>query len=551
MQTFATALGELNNFTFAQLDTQGGEVQVAQTRPRTVERPRETPTPQPTETPAPEPVPSPTPTETPTPDVSPTATPSPTVAETPTPSPSATENPPAESPAPVPIASPEATPVETPATPIESPQPSPSPSAAETVARNVRTNPARPTRTPAAPANPEDEKEEVEITLTKPMSERIQLLKAFIAAHPKSVAVPRANELIVVTHATLGDQKLEAGDVRGGLEEFRRALAAAPSEVTDRFFTEVIARIPMNLFVRGQREAAISVARQAEGLAKLNPNRLLAVAQFYLAIEDASEANRLAELTVQTAPDLGAAHQALGAARHIALRLDDAETEYARAIALDPKALRAKLALADLQRGAGKTEAALALYREVAAADPKNNSAFAGIILSQLELGQRAEADQELNKALQDPEKSRYLPLLVGAAYWFMAHDNAARALELTQRAVAIEPRYSWAQIAAARALVADKRPLDAERSLRVARQYGRFPTLDYELAGVLASVGLYDEAVAELSKSFTLKDGQIEPKLAGRTAARAKASPNCWLPNAAPHFFKARPQTVKRTQKC
>jgi tetratricopeptide (TPR) repeat protein len=530
VQTFATALGEQHNFTFAQVDTQGGEVQVAQTRPRTVETPAETPTPQPTETATPETVPSPTPaetpsatpSETPTPDVSPTATPSPTVAETPAPSPSATENPPAESPTPVAIASPEATPAETPATPIESPQPSPNPSAAENVARNVRTNPARPTRSPSVPANPEDEKEEVELALTKPMGERIELLKAFIAAHPKSVAVPRANELIAATHATLGDQKLEAGDVTGGLEQFRLALTAAPSEMTDRFFTEVIARIPMNLFVRGQRDAAISAARQAEGLAKLNPNRLLAVTQFYLAIEDTSEASRLAELTVQTAPDLAAAHQALGAARHIALRLEDAEAEYARAVALDPKALRAKLALADLQRAADKAEAALTLYREVATADPKNNSASAGIILSLLELGRRTEAEAELNSALQDPQKSRYLPLLVGAAYWYLAHDNAARALELTQRAVAIEPRYSWAQIAAARALVADKRPLAAERSLRLARQFGRFPTLDYELASVLASIGLYDEALAELSKSFSLKDGQIETKLAGRMAARA-----------------------------
>src|SRR5207302_3369751 len=81
---------------------------------------------------------------------------------------------------------------------------------------------------------------------------------------------------------------------------------------------------------------------------------------------------------------------------------------------------------------------------------------------------------------------------------------------------------YSWAQIALARALLTNKRPLDAERSLRYARQFASFPTLTYELATVLASVGLYDEAAAELAKSFSLKDGQIEAKLAGRTAAKA-----------------------------
>jgi tetratricopeptide (TPR) repeat protein len=63
---------------------------------------------------------------------------------------------------------------------------------------------------------------------------------------------------------------------------------------------------------------------------------------------------------------------------------------------------------------------------------------------------------------------------------------------------------------------------LPAERGLRFARQYSRFPTLDYELASMLASVGLYDEAVVVLKRSFSIRNGEIETKLAGRTAAHA-----------------------------
>jgi tetratricopeptide (TPR) repeat protein len=137
-----------------------------------------------------------------------------------------------------------------------------------------------------------------------------------------------------------------------------------------------------------------------------------------------TEANRLAELSVQTSPDLAAAHQALGAARHIALRLDDAEAEYARALALDPKSTAAKLALADLRRASGNGEAALTFYREVLQADPKSNSAQAGVVLSLLELGKKPEAEQEITAALQNPEKARNLPLLVGAGYWYLAHND-------------------------------------------------------------------------------------------------------------------------------
>jgi len=207
---------------------------------------------------------------------------------------------------------------------------------------------------------------------------RIEALTAFIATHPNSVALPRANELLIVARAMFGDEKLQAGDVEGGLQQFRLAISSAPADMTDRLFTEVIARIPMNLFLRGQRAAAIGAAHQAEALAKLIPRRVLAVAEFFLAIEDANEANRLAELAVQLAPDSAPAHQALGAARHIALRLDEAENEYARALALDPKSAAARVALADLKRAAGKSEAALALYREFISRGIKARRPFVG-----------------------------------------------------------------------------------------------------------------------------------------------------------------------------
>src|SRR5260370_36615885 len=200
-------------------------------------------------------------------------------------------------------------------------------------------------------------------------------------------------------------------------------------------------------------------------------------------IEGARETCPIAEVAVQNGPGSAPAHQALGAARHIALRLDEAESEYARALAIDPKATVDRIALADVTRSAGKGEEALALYRAQLQADSNNKSARAGLVLSLLELGKKNEADQELSKALQDKEQSRNLPLLVGTAYWFVAHNDSARSLDLAQKAVAIEPRYSWAQIALARALLAERHPLEAERALRFARQYSRFPPLDYELA--------------------------------------------------------------------
>ncbi len=107
------------------------------------------------------------------------------------------------------------------------------------------------------------------------------------------------------------------------------------------------------------------------------------------------------------------------------------------------------------------------------------------MILSLLDLGRTDEAKAELEKAIEaDP---RNVNLLAGAAYWFAAHNDNEMALKLARNAVQIEPRYTWSQIALARALVAQRKPLEAERALRFARQYGKFPTLDYELASTLA----------------------------------------------------------------
>ena len=383
-----------------------------------------------------------------------------------------------------------------------------------------------------------DDAETVELTLTLPPDQRIDALKSFMQTHPQSTARARAAELIVVAHAALGDQKLQAGDAVGGIEQFRQAIAESPADMSDKLYSDVVSRFPLNLMIRGQRTAALESAHAIEALVRVNPKRLLALASFYLAIEDVGEATRLAEFAVKLAPELAAAHQALGSARHIGLHLDEASVEYARALELDPKSGPARRSLADLKRAAGNAGEALALYREQLQADAKDSAARTGLILSLFDLGKKDEAEAELASAIKDDDQN--VPLLTGAAYWYTAHSEAARGLELAQKAVQIEPRYTWAQIAMARALVANKRPLEAERALRFVRQYGKFPTLDYELASVLASMGLYEEAAAELARSFTLKNGEIETKLAGRLIARAATFTDLLAPERRASIFQA-----------
>ncbi len=376
----------------------------------------------------------------------------------------------------------------------------------------------------AAPAvtSPEqdaDESEEVELTLTLPLVERVVALREFLKVNPNSKAAPRATELLVSAHAALGDHKLKDGDGALGVEHLMLAITEGPAEMSEQLFSGVIAQIPLNLYLRGEREAAFKAAAMIETKHGGEPKRLLALAGFFLGMEQGNEARRLAELAVQLAPEMGEAHRVLGLSLHISLRLEEATTEYQKALELDPNLRGIRRNLADLMRASGKNEDALALYRGQLEIDPTDKAARAGVVLSLLELGRSDDAESELKAALN--EDSRNLALLTGTAYWYVARNESKRALELALQAADIEPRYTWTQIALARALLGEKRPLDAERAIRFARQYGKFATLDYELANVLAAAGLYEEAAEVLLQSFRIHEGEVETKLAGQIQVR------------------------------
>ena len=453
----------------------------------------------------------------------------PTPAETPAAEPTPSESPKVE---PTPAESPKAEPPKAEPVAVDSPKPEESPVTTPpktTKTTNKKTGLAAKTNTPVTKKTAAeiaeqdlDELDEVELTLTKPLPERAVKLREFLDNHPASKARPRATELLISTHAALGDQKLKNGDSVGGVEQLLRAIDEADVTISDKLFSGVIAQIPMNLYLRGEREAAFKAAQNVEAKFGNDPKRLLEMAAFYLGIERANDTVRLAESAVKLAPDLAEAHRMLAVGLHISLRLDEAIAEYKRTLELDPGSKVSRGSLADLYRATGKTEEALALYNEQLAADPKDKAARAGKVISLLELNRLDEGNSALEAALAEEPKN--LPLLAGTAYWFTAHGNHEKAFDLARRAIGIEPRYTWGQIALAHAYLGLKSPLDAERAIRFARQFGKFPTLNYELANVLASMGFYDEAAEALRESFALKDDQIQTYLAGSRAASDKS---------------------------
>ncbi len=225
------------------------------------------------------------------------------------------------------------------------------------------TTATRPKRV-ANTADDDAESEEVEVTLALPLEKRAAVLKTFIEKHPDSKSRGRALELLVSSHAAYGDELLKKADHAGGIEQLMRAIEVAPADPSEKLFAGVISQIPLNLYLRREPEAAITAAREIETKFGSDAKRLALLSTFYVSTEQGAEATRLATAAVQLAPGLADAHQALGRALHISLRVDEAAAEYKRALELDPTSRVASQSLADMLRASGKAEDAIALYRK-------------------------------------------------------------------------------------------------------------------------------------------------------------------------------------------
>jgi tetratricopeptide (TPR) repeat protein len=389
------------------------------------------------------------------------------------------------------------------------------------IAQTSQTTPRNPKK-PASAKNLANEKEEFDkaVALTD-TTERIAALRKFVEDFPKSKEKNRASELITSARAALADEKFRSGAKAESIELFELAVRETPKPVSDKLYTEIILQIPNSLFFRGERAAANDIAGLIEEKADGNAQQMLALAAFHIGLENVAEAKRLADKAISLEPNLPAAYQTLGVAHRLDFQFEESVSAYTKALELGANSTISKRSLAEMKRATGKPAEAVALYREILAKDAADGAAQNGLILALFDAENKIEAEAELAKSLEANPNNLFL--LVGAAYWYAAREQGAKAIELAEKAVALEPRYTWARIALARGLIQQKRPFDAEKALLAARQYGDFPTLDYELATARFHAGFYREAAETLQKKFSVKDNLITTRLGGRVARDGK----------------------------
>lgn len=366
----------------------------------------------------------------------------------------------------------------------------------------------------ASPRSPGEAEEYSKALSLQDRSEKIAALRTFLEKFPASKKKTDVLELIAVTRISLAQDKLTAAEFESGIDLLKTAIGELPTPISEKLYNESISRIPADLFNNGQRLAARETASLIESKIGDNAPQLLNLAGFFLMTENGTDAKRLAEKAIAIVPT-SAAYQSLGLADRLNFQLEDASQTYAKALELEPDSMVTLRNLADLKRAQAKPDEAADLYRQILAKDATSLPAETGLILALFDGGKKTDAEQEMARSLdQNPNN---VILLAGAAYWYSAHNEPDKAIEYAQDAIAKEPRYIWSHIALAHGYLAKHQPAIAEQILLKARVYGNFPTLEYEIASARLMSGFYADAIDELKKSFSVKDGIIHTKLGGR----------------------------------
>jgi tetratricopeptide (TPR) repeat protein len=381
-------------------------------------------------------------------------------------------------------------------------------------------------------------------------AERIESLQKFLKANNGSEHALTARQAIVASWAQIAEVQLSQNNIEKAVVDFRKALAALPETITDRFFEETVVRIPEAVSARGYRNEAIELARQIEKRFAKEPARLAAIGEYYLTVEAPDDSIRALEAAVKLAGDEGRIHRSLGAAYRIGLRLDDAISEYQQAVRLEPGDQRAYYELANLYRAYGVYADAIKLYGKQIEIEPKHIPSYKGMALAHLAQGDEDRAMATLKEARDlrgaAEEITQDIYLKTQMSFYYLAQKKFKEARQAAETALAIEPRYAWARIAAAEVDLLEEKYFDAERNLIAAQRYASFPTLLFTLGKLYLAVEDFDGALEQFTKAFSyLPQKQFTARLGGAFEAQADNLPELFLREYQAAIFLAEPPTT------
>jgi tetratricopeptide (TPR) repeat protein len=387
---------------------------------------------------------------------------------------------------------------------------------------------------------------EAALAATDPAA-RLTALQKFLQTQPDAPQADAARAELTRVYAYLGEMQLGEKNVDAAIQQFKQAIAAFPKQVDDKFFDEVAARIPVAVSVRGYRTEAILLAREMEARFRAESKRLASIGEFYLSVEAPTEALRALTAAAKLTPDDARTYRLLGAAHRVNLNLDKAAEQYTAAIKADPKDSRAYFELANLQRARGRYEVAINLYNHQLSLEPEHAPSLKGLALCHIAQGKEERANELLAQAskITNADLTRDFYLQTQLALTYLARGNVAKARQAADAALAAEPRFSWARIAAAEVELADGKYFESERHIIAAMKYADFPTLHFTLGKIYLAVEDFEGALDEFNKAFSYKAGKFQARLGGAQEVRAETVAELLAPERQASMFQAEPITT------
>ncbi|HKP11271.1 MAG TPA: tetratricopeptide repeat protein, partial [Blastocatellia bacterium] len=341
---------------------------------------------------------------------------------------------------------------------------------------------------------------------------KIATLERLLAGNPAEPYNQQAREMLMREYALKGEQMLREANPKAAMQAFKSAVRAAPAVVNDKIFGQYIFPLPLAMNAFGYRAESVELMRSIEPRFENDANRTVEIGFFYVQIEAPVEALRVLNHAVQLAPQDHRAHNSLGTAYLINLRLEEAANEFQRALDLDANDEYANLNLGNLARASGAYERAIDFYRRQLRLKPDDAEARGGMALAMFALGRDEEAQAEIKRTQALAGDYRFLTQL---AYFYATRKKAPAARALIEQALKIEPRYGWALIAKGNIDQIEGKYGDALSTLIQAQAQASFPTLTFELVKALMSLDGYDQALEVMGKSFTINDaGEFEAML-------------------------------------
>ena len=314
-----------------------------------------------------------------------------------------------------------------------------------------------------------------------------QTMHDFSGAMTETQAILRDDPTQMQALATLGDAKLELGDISGAEAAFTSLEAKVPGPA-------VTARLSRVAFLRGDTAAAASLAKRA--------------------FDEATAAG-------QAGSALGWYAYVAGTVAISAGTPADAVAWFDKALAAWPNSYLALAGRARAQAALGKTDAAIASYRQAIAVAPQPDSlTFLGDLYAlsgQAKLADDQYATVEAIAHLAAINQQVYNRQIV---LFSVNHDrDLAAALTLATQELAVR-KDIYGYDADAWALLANGRAADADAAMQHALALGTRDALVWYHAGVIAAaVGDTARAKTFLQEAVSLP-GALDPLAASRASA-------------------------------